>query len=457
MSQTFHSINPATGETTASHPEMGEEEVQTRVTHAAVAQKEWSKKSPAGRAGPILTLRRILLEKKQELAAIITREMGKPIAQARSEIEKCAWGCEYYAEHGAEFLQPELIEIGVTKSMVVFKPLGVILAIMPWNYPFWQVFRFAVPALLAGNGVVLKHAPNVFGCARALEELFALADFPKGIFQSLIIDIPMTTKLIHDPRIAALTLTGSVKAGRAVAAEAGKALKKCVLELGGSDPFIILADADLDKAVEAGLTSRFLNTGQSCIAAKRFIVVETRREEFENQLLEQVRHMKVGAPTEAGVFIGPMARRDLRDYLHEQVEASVKKGARLLLGGKKPKGPDAFYPPTVLSDVHAGMPAYSEELFGPVAAIIPVKDEAEAIAVANDTDFGLGASLWTQDLAKGERIATEGIAAGSCFVNGMTRSDPRLPFGGIKNSGYGRELSGFGIREFTNVQTVVVQ
>lgn len=457
MSQKFHSIDPATGETVASFTEMEESEVQSRLARAESAQKEWAKQSVAQRAGPILTLRRIMLEKIQALSSMITREMGKPASQARSEIEKCAWGCEYYAEHGEDFLKPEFIDISVTKSMVVFKPLGVILAIMPWNYPFWQVFRFAIPALTAGNGVVLKHASNVFGCARSIEDLFATAGFPKGLFQSVMVDQSMTTRLIQDPKIAAITLTGSVRAGRAVAAEAGKALKKCVLELGGSDPFIILEDADVDKAVEVGLTSRFLNTGQSCIAAKRFIVVESRREEFEKKLLEKVRGMKTGAPMEEGVFIGPMARKDLRDELHQQVEASVKNGAKLLLGGDKPKGKGAYYPPTVLSEVKAGMPAYSEELFGPVAAILPVKDEAEAIRVANDTDFGLGASLWTRDTAKGERIAREGIEAGSVFVNGMTRSDPRLPFGGIKNSGYGRELSLFGIREFTNIQTVVIQ
>jgi succinate-semialdehyde dehydrogenase/glutarate-semialdehyde dehydrogenase len=453
----FHSIDPSTGETIASHPEMGEAEIQDCLAQAAGAQKGWANKTPAQRAPFIRTLRGILLDEKNKLASLITREMGKPLSQAVSEIEKCAWGCEYYADHGADFLKPELIDIGVTKSMVMFKPLGVILAIMPWNYPFWQVFRFAIPAIMAGNGVVLKHAFNVFGCALALEDLFARAEFPKGLFRALITDRSGTTALIHDPRIAAVTLTGSVMAGRAVAAEAGKALKKCVLELGGSDPFIILQDADLDKAVEVGLTSRYLNTGQSCIAAKRFIVVESRREEFEKKLLEKVRHMKVGTPVDEGVFIGPMAREDLRDHLHEQVEKSVKKGARLLWGGEKPKGQGAFYSPTILTDIQPGMPAYSEELFGPVAAILPVKDEAEAIRVANDTDFGLGASLWTQDLAKGERIAREGIEAGSCFVNAMTRSDPRLPFGGIKNSGYGRELSSFGIREFTNIQTVVVQ
>jgi succinate-semialdehyde dehydrogenase/glutarate-semialdehyde dehydrogenase len=450
-------MDPATGDVVASYTEMSEPEVETCVSQAVLVQREWAQTSHAQRVAAIQSLRKILLEDKAQLAALITREMGKPIAQSISEIEKCARGCEYYAQHGPGFLEPEPVDIGGPKAMVIFKPLGVILAIMPWNYPFWQVFRFAVPALLAGNGALLKHAPSTFGCARALEGLFIRAGFPKALFQSLVVDLPMTKQLIHDPRIAAITLTGSVKAGRAVAAEAGLALKKCVLELGGSDPFVVLDDADVAKAVEVGLTSRFLNTGQSCIAAKRFIVVESRREEFESKLLEKVRGMKMGGPMEQDVFIGPMARRDLRDHLHRQVEASVKKGARLLLGGKIPEGPGAFYPPTVLTDVSKGMPAYGEELFGPVAVILSVKNEAEAIAVANATDFGLGASLWTQDLAKGERIARQWIEAGSVFINGMTRSDPRLPFGGIKNSGYGRELSIFGIREFTNIQTVVVQ
>ena len=335
-------------------------------------------------------------------------------------------------------------------------PLGVVLAVMPWNFPFWQVFRFAAPALMAGNGVVLKHACSVFGCALAIEELFRAAGFPEQLFRSLIVDHPQTTEVIRNPLVAAVTITSSVAAGRAVAGEAGKVLKKCVLELGGSDPFIVLEDADIDKAVEVGIVGRFQNSGQSCIAAKRFIVVAAVYEEFERKFVARVRELEMGDPMQEGVYVGPLARRDLRDGLHDQVSRSVAAGAKLLVGGEVPEGPGAFYPPTVLAGVREGMAAWSEELFGPVATLIRVRDEREAIEVANATEFGLGGAVWTRDVARGERIAADEIESGAAFVNDMSKSDPRMPFGGIRNSGYGRELSIHGIREFVNVHAVSV-
>jgi succinate-semialdehyde dehydrogenase/glutarate-semialdehyde dehydrogenase len=328
---------------------------------------------------------------------------------------------------------------------------------MPWNFPFWQVFRFAVPTLAAGNTILLKHAQNVFGCSQAIEATFREAGLPKAAFTSLIADVPTASLLIRDPGVAAVTITASVGAGRAVATEAGKALKKCVLELGGSDPFIVLEDADLDRATTVAVQARFQNTGQSCIAAKRFILVEKIRDSFEKRFVEKAQRLKAGNPEDPGTELGPLARADLRDKLHEQVQKSVSQGARVLCGGAIPKGPGAFYPPTVLTDAKPGMPAWSEELFGPVATLIAARDEAEAVSIANATEFGLGASVWTRDLARGEKIAAELIEAGNCFVNGMVKSDPRLPFGGIKNSGYGRELGEFGIHEFVNIKTVVVQ
>jgi succinate-semialdehyde dehydrogenase/glutarate-semialdehyde dehydrogenase len=328
--------------------------------------------------------------------------------------------------------------------------------VMPWNFPLWQVFRFAVPALMAGNGAVLKHAPNVFGCSLVIEKIFIEAGFPEHLFRSLVIDIPLTTKVIHNPLVAAVTITSSVAAGRAVASEAGKVLKKCVLELGGSDAYIVLEDADIDAAVETGIVARFQNSGQSCIAAKRFIVVDAVYDEFERKFVDKVRDLRMGNPAKEGVYIGPLARVDLRDGLHDQVMRSVAGGAKILVGGEVPEGPGAFYPPTVLSGVKEGMAAWSEELFGPVATLIRVADEQEAIAVANATDFGLGGSVWTRDLERGERIAADEIQSGAAFVNEMSKSDPRMPFGGIRNSGYGRELSIFGIREFVNVHAVWV-
>ncbi len=450
----FDTVNPATGEKISTYQGMSAREVQEVLEKCAQAQKKWARIPVKERAKRMIAAHGILLKNKEKYARIISMEMGKPLPQAISEVEKCAWACEYYAENGPKFLDQEIVPTEAKKSLVAFRPLGVVLAVMPWNYPLWQVFRFAAPTLTAGNGAVLKHAPNVFGSSLTLEEIFREADFPENLFRSLIIDIPQTTEVIRNPLIAAVTITASVGAGRAVATEAGKVLKKCVLELGGSDPFIVLEDADIDKAVEVGIVARYLNTGQSCIAGKRFILVEKIREEFEKKFVEQARQLKMGDPFAKDVYLGPMARRDLRDGLHDQVRRSVDKGARLLLGGEVPSGPGAYYPPTVLTDVKEGMAAWSEEFFGPVAIMIPVKDEAEAIRVANITEFGLGGSVWTRDLARGERIAVEEIQSGACMVNSMTKSDPRLPFGGIKSSGYGRELSLFGIREFVNIHTV---
>jgi len=383
--------------------------------------------------------------------------MGKPITQARAEVMKCAGGCAFFAEHAEAFLEPVRADTDATISYWSYRPLGVVLGIMPWNFPLWQVIRFAVPAAAAGNTVLLKHAPSVPGCALGLERAFRDAGFPAGVYTNLFVDLDTTGALIDDRRVRAVSLTGSVRAGRSVAERAGAALKKCVLELGGSDPSLVLADADLDLAVSVCVQSRLQNAGQSCIAAKRFLVVEDVADAFEERLIARMAAAVMGDPMEESTDYGPLARVDLRDALHDQVTRSVDAGATLALGGGVPDGPGAWYPATVLTGVGPGMAAYEEELFGPVASVIRVADEEEAIRVANDTSFGLGASVYTQDVRRGERIADERLDAGACFVNGMVKSDPRLPFGGVKDSGYGRELSRLGIAEFTNVKTVWVR
>ncbi|HET9276090.1 MAG TPA: NAD-dependent succinate-semialdehyde dehydrogenase, partial [Gemmatimonadales bacterium] len=398
-----------------------------------------------------------LRESAAEYARLMAQEMGKPITQGRAEVEKCAWVCEYYAEEGARFLADEAIPTDAGQSFVTFRPLGVVLAIMPWNFPFWQVIRFAAPTLMAGNTAVLKHASNVPGCALALEDLFRRAGFPPDVFRTVLVDSKVAQQLIKHRAVRAVTLTGSSAAGRAVGKQAGAHLRKTVLELGGSDPYLVLADADLDQAVETCVQSRLINSGQSCIAAKRFIVVDAVREDFTRRFVERMARARVGDPLEAGTEVGPQARRDLRDGLHEQVERSVADGAQVLLGGSPPAGDGSFYPPTVLAEVTKGMAAFDEELFGPVAAIVPARDEKAAIRAANDGPYGLGAAVFTQDEARGRRIAATALEAGSCFVNGLVKSDPRLPFGGIKSSGYGRELGGWGIREFVNVKTVWIR
>jgi len=450
-------INPATGAPIATYPELDTRQLRRMITEAHKAQRRWRKTSVAKRAMPMLAAARILRERAGPLAELMAAEMGKPLAQGRGEVEKCAWVCEYYAEHAEGFLAPESIATDATLSYVTYRPIGVVLAIMPWNFPLWQVFRFAAPALMGGNGGLLKHAPNVPGCALAIESILREAGFPEGLFRTLLISVPQTRTVIRHRHVAAVSLTGSTAAGKAVAREAGARLKKCVLELGGSDPYLILEDADLDLAVEACATSRLINAGQSCIAAKRFIVVESVREEFERRFVARMARARMGDPMLAETDLGPQARADLRDNLHDQVQRSIAKGARRVLGGTIPPGPGFFYPPTVLTDVAKGMPAYSEELFGPVAAIIPVKDAKTAIKVANDTAFGLGAAVFTRDATRGERIAADELDAGACFVNAFVRSDPRLPFGGIRESGFGRELARHGILEFQNAKTVYVR
>jgi succinate-semialdehyde dehydrogenase/glutarate-semialdehyde dehydrogenase len=450
------SINPANGTTLNAYPETCEEDVSRALDCATRASVEWRRISLANRASPFQEAAVVLREASEQSARLMAEEMGKPIAQGRLEIEKCANACEYFVRNAELFLADFPVESDARKSFVSFCPLGVILAIMPWNFPFWQVFRATIPAILAGNTIVLKHSSNVSGCALAIKEVFCKAGFPPGVLTCLLVGSDRIEALISDPRVQAVTMTGSTEAGRSVARAAGGALKKCVLELGGSDPYVILEDADLVLAARTCAASRLINSGQSCIAAKRFIVLEGVRREFEELLVQEMRKQKVGNPMDGDTQIGPLARADLRETVMRQVDQSIRQGARCLLGGKAPQMPGYFYPPTVLTDVCKGMAAYDEEVFGPVAAVIPVGSEQEAIRTANDSPYGLGACIFSRDLQKGEKLAVEDLDAGSCFVNTLVRSDPRLPFGGIKASGYGRELSAFGIREFTNAKTVFV-
>ena len=452
----LESINPATGERIRSYDETPPGEVKRILEAADRAQRAWRALPFADRARVFRRAASLLRDGRDRHAALMAAEMGKPVAQGRAEAGKCAWACEYYAEHAERFLAPEPVATDATRSYVAFPPLGVVLAVMPWNFPYWQVFRFAAPALMAGNAGVLKHASNVSGCALEIARVLREAGAPEGLFGVLLIPGGRVAPVIEAPEIRAVTLTGSTPAGRSVAAAAGRALKKSVLELGGSDPYVILEDADLDAAAGACATARLLNSGQSCIAAKRFIVPRPIRAAFEERFVAAMRAKRMGDPSREDVDLGPQARTDLRDDLHRQVVESVRRGARLLLGGEVPGGPGAYYPPTVLTDVRPGMPAYEEELFGPVASVIEAADEPDAIRIANDTVFGLGAAIFSRDAARAERLAAESLEAGSCFVNAFVKSDPRLPFGGIKESGYGRELSHHGIREFVNVKTVYV-
>lgn len=452
----FTSVNPATGEEIHRYPAATADGCRAAVRAAGRAWEGWRRTSFAERAAPLRTLAQRLRSEAEDHARLMAEEMGKPLEQGRAEAQKCAWVCDHYADHAAGFLADAPAETDARRSYVAYRPLGPILAVMPWNFPYWQVLRFAAPTVMAGNVVLLKHASNVPGCALRLEALFQEAGFPDGIFQTLLVDRKQTARVIRSRGIRAVTLTGSVAAGRSVAKEAGGKLKKSVLELGGSDPYVILEDADLEKAAEACAHSRLINSGQSCIAAKRFIVVDSVREAFEEALVRHMEAARVGDPMEPGVDVGPQARDDLRADLHEQVTGSIEKGARLLTGGEIPEGRGFFYPPTVLTGVRRGMPAYGEEVFGPVAAVLPVRDRQAAIRVANDTSFGLGAAVFTRDLEEGERIARDELQAGNCFVNTFVRSDPRLPFGGIGESGYGRELGREGILEFVNTKTVYV-
>lgn len=451
------SINPATGKLVKSYQEMSPEVIEDRIQKTDRAFLEWKYTDFTERAVLMKRAALILKEKAPEYARLMTDEMGKPIKDGRSEAEKCAWVCEYYSDNAEKFLRREFIETSAHKSFVTFQPLGVVLAVMPWNFPFWQVFRFAAPGLMAGNGAVLKHASNVSGCALAIESIFREAGFPENLFTTLLVSSKGVDNIIENPLVTAATLTGSTPAGKAVARKAGEMLKKTVLELGGSDAYIVLSDADLDQAVTSCVASRLINAGQSCIAAKRFIVTEDIADTFESLFIEQMKLKKMGDPLREDTEVGPQARHDLRDDLHRQVVESIQKGARCLLGGEIPPGEGAFYPPTVLTNVKEGMPAYDEELFGPVAAIIRARDEEDSIRTANSSSFGLGAAVFTRDAIKGEDIAANRLEAGCCFVNDFVKSDPRLPFGGIKQSGYGRELSHFGIKEFVNIKTVYVK
>jgi succinate-semialdehyde dehydrogenase/glutarate-semialdehyde dehydrogenase len=449
-------INPVNGETIREYVEMTPEEVRNCIQKAHHAFLDWRQTSLTDRADCLKKAAQILRSRAKDYARLMAMEMGKPVRDGEAEAEKCAWACDYFADNGESFLLPETVSTDAGKSYVAYVPLGLILAVMPWNYPFWQVFRCAVPALMAGNVVLLKHASNVPGCALAIEAIFSEAGFPAHTFTTILVGSSQVDTIIKNPLVKGVSLTGSVAAGRAVARSAGEMLKKTVLELGGSDPYIVLADANPETAAIVCAAARLTNCGQSCIAAKRFVVVQSLRRKFEDMLVYQMSAARMGDPMQEDTTIGPLARYDLRDQLHQQVIESLEMGAKCLLGGEIPDGKGAFYPPTVLTDIARGMPLYDEESFGPVAAVIPAKDDEEAMMIANDSHFGLGAAVFTSDLARGERVAVQEIEAGLCFINSQVKSDPRLPFGGIKDSGYGRELSHFGIKEFVNIKTVVV-
>jgi succinate-semialdehyde dehydrogenase/glutarate-semialdehyde dehydrogenase len=452
----FTTFNPATGEPLERYPLLDARALNRILAGAAAAQRGWAQTSFSERAHALRTLADLLRRRASAYAELMAVEMGKPLKQGVAEAEKCAWACEFFAEHAQPWLAPQPVATDSGKSFVAFRPLGVILAIMPWNYPFWQVIRCAVPTLVAGNGVLLKHAPNVTGCALAIEKLFREAGFPTDLFRTLVIDERQAARVIRDARVRGVSLTGSVRAGRAVAKVAGAALKKVVLELGGSDPYVVLEDADVRRAAEICVAARLVNSGQSCIAAKRWIVVRAQRAAFEEAVLAKLKAQRVGDPHDPATTIGPLARADLREALHRQVRTSVEAGARCLLGGAPLASRGFYYPVTLLTEVAPDMPAYGEELFGPVAVLIEAADEREALRIANDSAYGLGAAVFTRDRARGERLAVERLEAGAAFVNQQVVSDPRLPFGGIKDSGLGRELSEFGLREFVNVKAVSV-
>ncbi len=453
------SINPATGEVIESFEPFSQERIDQALDRAQAAFQQWRTTNYDTRATLNRAIAKTLRAQQEQLARTITLEMGKPLAEAAAEVEKCAWNCEFYADEAKRFLADEPTPSTAQESYVAFRPLGVVLAVMPWNYPLWQVFRFVAPALMAGNVGVLKHASNVTRSAleieRVISEAAASVGAPANLFQTLIVPGAEVDKIIKDRRIAAVTLTGSDPAGVSVATAAGSVLKKTVLELGGSDAFIVLEDADIEAAAQMAARARFQNTGQSCIAAKRFIVVESVADAFERAFVKATEALKVGDPLDSASQVGPMARADLRDALDKQVKESLAQGAKALTGGEPLNRAGAYYAPTILGNVTQDMTVFKEETFGPVAAVIRAKDEADAIRLANLSDFGLGGAVWTKDTARGERVAAQ-LETGGVFINGMTASDPRLPFGGVKRSGYGRELSSFGIREFTNIQTVWV-
>ena len=451
------SVNPFNNQLLAEYPNYSQTEVKQIITDVDSAYVDWKMTSFSTRKELMLKLADLVEERKNELADLLVSEMGKLKSEAVGEVQKCTWVCRYYAEQAEEFLKNEDIQTEASLSYISYQPIGTVLAIMPWNFPFWQVFRFLAPALMAGNTGLLKHASNVPACALAIEKLVIDAGFPANVFRTLLIGGSDVKPVIENPKVKAVTLTGSTPAGKAVASVAGSVLKKTVLELGGSDPYLILDDADIKDAAKRCVTSRLLNAGQSCIGAKRFIIVESVYEEFKAEFVCLMKAALYGDPNDVSTSIGPMARIDLRDELHEQVQQSVEEGAKVLCGAFVPEGNNAFYPPTVLENVKVGMPAYHDELFGPVASLIKVKNIEEAIYIANDTVFGLGAGVFTSDHRKGQELAEKGLEAGCVFVNDFVKSDPRLPFGGIKESGYGRELSACGIREFVNIKTIVVR
>jgi len=453
----FQTVNPATGEPGRTYEQHSVTEALETARAAHQAFLKWRRTSFAERATVIRKAAEILRTRKDEFARLMTEEMGKTLDDGSAEVEKCAFQCDWFADHAESYLAVEPVDIGGGEAFVTFNPIGVVLAVMPWNFPFWQVFRAVAPALMAGNGMLLKHASNVPGSALAIEEVLHQAGVPKGLFRTLLLPSSEVEALIKDDKVAAVTLTGSVAAGRSVATAAGSVLKKCVLELGGSDAYVVLEDADIEAAAKIAATARMVNGGQSCIAGKRFIVVRSILEPFERALVEAMRGYEMGDPTKGGTKLGPMQSVKARDEIHRQVEQSIVKGARLLLGGTVPAKPGAWYPATVLSDVHEGQPAHNEEVFGPVAAIIAADDEKDAIRIANDSEFGLGSGVLTLDLDRGRRIAAQELEAGLSFVNENVRSDPRTPFGGVKHSGYGRECSAYGIREFVNIKTVHVK
>lgn len=448
-------VNPATGETLETFAYTPDGDVERRLGEAAAAQRAWRTRSFEERAQLLHAVAQTLRARKAGLARTATLEMGKPLTQAVAEVEKCAWACDHFAEHAHEYLADMNVPSNATHSYVGFRPLGVVLAVMPWNFPYWQVFRAAAPALMAGNGMVLKHASNVTRCALDIEAVFRDSGAPGGLFCTLVLPSSRIAALIADDRIAAATLTGSEGAGVSVASAAGHALKKTVLELGGSDPFIVLADADLEAAAKTAVKSRFQNNGQSCIAAKRFIVEAPVYDAFVERFAALAAAQRVGDPLDESTELGPVARDDLRDALARQVDDSVRAGARVACGGKPIARPGFFFEATVLADVDESMPAFREETFGPAAAVSKARDATHAVELANDSTFGLGGNLWSKDVTRAQRLAAQ-METGNVFINGMTASDPRLPFGGIKRSGYGRELSAFGIREFVNIQTVWV-
>ena len=452
---TIKTTNPATDEMLNSYAEHSDQEIQKIIGKADIAFGSWRRSLPSERSEKLLRAAAVLRSNKRIYAEMMTLEMGKTFTSAQSEVEKCAWVCEYYAENGPGFLAEELVKSDASESFISYQPMGVVLAVMPWNFPFWQVFRFAAPTLMAGNACLLKHASNVPGCALMIEEVFKEAGFPENVFRTILAGSKQVNAIIEHTAVQGVSLTGSGPAGKAVAAIAGGVLKPSLLELGGSDPYLILDDADIEHAAQQCAESRLLNAGQSCIGAKRFIVQDGIYLEFLAAFLDNMSSAIMGDPFQA-VDLGPMARKDLRAEVHKQVTDSTRQGARILLGGSIEPGPGAFYPPTVLAEVVPGMPAYHEEIFGPVASLIKVACEEEAIRVANDTVFGLGAAVFTQDLTRGRRIAAEELQAGCCFVNQYVKSDPRLPFGGIKESGYGRELGKNGIRAFVNIKTVSI-